>query len=207
MEQTIGMNEQPDQKYRACLFLGSPGSGKGTQTRALGCLPGFYTFSTGDVLRNLEPGSELGRRVQDSLSRGDLVDNEVVLDVWRSHMQARIDQGEFVRGRDTLLLDAYPRDIGQAKSLEPHIDFRLVVHFRAEDEEEMKRRLRRRNARPDDRDNAVIDHRFEVYHRRTQPLLEHFGRSRIAAVEATQSPLEVLREVTEKLSSALAKSE
>jgi len=203
----IVMSEKGQDKYQAVLFLGSPGSGKGTQTRALGCLPGFYTFSTGEVLRNLDPSSELGRRVQKFLSRGDLVAEDVVLDVWRSHMQRQIDEGRFVFSRDTLLLDAYPRDIDQAKSLEPHVDFRLVIHLHAEDEDEMKRRLRRRNARPDDRDDSVIDHRFEVYHRRTKPLIEHFGRKRIASIEAAQSPMKVLRDVTENLSRVFAESE
>ena len=198
------MNDQNPTKYRAVLFLGSPGSGKGTQTQTLGCLPGFYTFSTGAVLRDLDPSSDSGRRVHEFLSRGDLVADDVVLEVWRSHMQRRIDEGRFILNRDTLLLDAYPRDIDQAKSLEPHIDFRLVIHLNAEDEDEMKRRLRRRNARPDDRDDSVIDHRFEVYHRRTKPLIEHFGRDRIVSVDATQSPLNVLRDVTEKFSSFVA---
>jgi adenylate kinase family enzyme len=43
--------------YLAVLFLGGPGSGKGTQTQAIGCLPGFYTFKTGAVLRSLDPGT------------------------------------------------------------------------------------------------------------------------------------------------------
>lgn len=201
------MTDHNQHKYQAVLFLGSPGSGKGTQTRALGCLPNFYTFSTGEVLRNLEPSSDPGRRVHDSLSRGDLVADEVVLEVWRSHMQRQIDKGEFVLNRDTLLLDAYPRDRAQAELLHPHVDFRLVIHLHAEDEEEMKRRLRRRNARPDDRDDRVIDHRFEVYHHRTEPLLEHFDRNQIASVDAAQLPLEVLREVTEKLSRVISRSE
>ncbi len=198
------MNDPKSTKYKAVLFLGPPGSGKGTQTLALGCLPGFYTFSTGEVLRGLDPASDLGRRVEEFLSRGDLVSDDVVLEVWRSHMEQRIDEGKFVVSRDTLLLDAFPRDIDQAQSLEPHIDFRSVIHLNADDEDEMKRRLRRRNARPDDRDVSVIDHRFEVYRRRTEPLIEHFGRNRVTSIDATQSPVQVLRDVTENLSNVFA---
>lgn len=194
------MSDRNANPYQAVLFLGAPGSGKGTQTRALGCLPSFYTFSAGKALRGLDADSDLGRRVHEFQSRGDLAPDDVVLKVWKSHMQQKIDEGKFEFDRDTLVLDAYPRDLEQAKSLEPHVDFRLVVHLRANDEDQLKDRLRRRNARPDDRDDSVIDHRFKVYRDRTEPLIDHFGGNRFASINAMQRPWQVLRDVTEELS-------
>jgi adenylate kinase len=194
------MADQQSTLYRAVLFLGAPGTGKGTQTQAIGCLPGFYTFSTGAVLRSLDPSSDLGRRVNDALTRGDLVSNDIVLEVWQSHMQQKIEQGTFSLVRDTLLLDAYPRDVEQAKAIVSFVDFQTVIHLDADDEGEMKRRLRRRNARPDDRDDSVIDHRFEVYRRRTEPLIDFFSGDRVVTVDAAQAPLDILQKIAEKLS-------
>lgn len=196
------MSDQRPTKYRSVLFLGAPGSGKGTQTQAIGRLPGYYTFSSGAVLRGLSADSDLGHRVREYLNRGDLVPNDVMLEVWQTHMRGAINDGKFVIDRDALLLDAYPRDIEQAKALEPHLDIRAVIHLSAEDDELLKTRLRQRNARPDDRDDAVIEHRFEIYHHRTRPLIEHFGRNRVTRVDAAKDPLQVLHDVTKKLSVA-----
>ena len=48
-------------RYRTVLLFGAPGAGKGTQGKILGAIPGFHHFSTGDMFRNLDPRSELGK--------------------------------------------------------------------------------------------------------------------------------------------------
>jgi adenylate kinase len=186
-------------KYRAIVFIGAPGSGKGTQSRAVGQLPGYYWFGTGEVLRDLDPDSTLGDQVRDYLRRGDLVPNDLVLEVWQQHLREAHRQGRFHPEQDWILLDAYPRDVAQAELLEPHVRFERVVHLAVDDDEELKQRLRQRAARPDDRDDAVMDHRFQVYHQRTRPLLDHFDHDLVANVNAAAPPLQVLREVVQAL--------
>jgi len=102
------------------------------------------------------------------------------------------------------LLDGLPRDIAQATALEPHVDMQLVVHLKVEDDEVLKDRIRQRNARPDDRYETVIEHRFRVYHERTSPLLTHYGAGKVVEVDAAQRPLRVLEQVARKIRTSLA---
>ena len=90
--------------------MGAPGSGKGTQAEKLMDEFGCQQISTGVLLRQaIESGSELGRKVQKIMSEGLLVSDEIVLDLIKSEL-SEIDENGF-------LLDGYPRNINQAKSL------------------------------------------------------------------------------------------
>jgi adenylate kinase len=115
-------------------------------------------------------------------------------------MQSAVRDRAFNPHNDILLLDGYPRDVEQAELLETHIELQLVIHLQVDDDQVLMRRIRERNARPDDRDEEVIRHRFEVYRQRTRPLLSYFDQSRIATVDAADPPLEVLCNVAAALS-------
>lgn len=92
----------------------------------------------------------------------DLVPNALVIKVWHFHLRGAEQAGEFSPSRDIVLLDAFPRDESQAKLLEPQVDMQLVIYLRAADEEALKERVRRRNQRPDDQSDQVIEHRLAV---------------------------------------------
>jgi len=196
------MNEIREHRWKSVLFIGAPGTGKGTQSQAIDRLPGYYSFNSGAALRAVEADSELGQKVQGYLRSGDLVPNNLMLDVWRSRMRRAIDQGDFSPAFDLLLLDAFPRDADQVELLSDYVDFQLVIHLQADDEI-LKTRLQQRDARPDDRDVEVIDHRLKIYHQRTKPLLEKFPADLVATVDAAQPPILVLREVVERFSAML----
>lgn len=193
------MNDRRPARYRGVLFLGPPGSGKGTQSQAIARLPGYYLFGTGELFRRLDPDTELGNRVREYLIRGDLVPDHLVLQLWQSHIEQAIQHGDLAAEHDILLMDACPRDVEQAELFDQHIEFLLVIHLRVDDDELLKSRLRQRAARPDDRDSSVIDHRFDVYHRRTAPLLDYFSHVPIATVDAAEPPLVVLQNVARNL--------
>ena len=90
--------------------MGAPGSGKGTQAEKLMDEFGCQQISTGVLLRQaIESGSELGRKVQKIMSEGLLVSDEIVLDLIKSELSEIGESG--------FLLDGYPRNINQAKSL------------------------------------------------------------------------------------------
>lgn len=90
--------------------MGAPGSGKGTQAEKLMDEFGCQQISTGVLLRQaIESGSELGRKVQKIMSEGLLVSDEIVLDLIKSELSEI--------GENGFLLDGYPRNINQAKSL------------------------------------------------------------------------------------------
>ena len=94
------------------LFLGAPGCGKGTQSKILIKEYGIPQISTGDLLRDeIKTGSELGKELQEIMSSGKFVSDELVL----SLVSKKITQDECKPG---FILDGYPRNISQAKSLD-----------------------------------------------------------------------------------------
>ena len=94
------------------LFLGAPGCGKGTQSKMLIKEFGIPQISTGDLLREeIKAGSSLGQELQEIMSTGKFVSDELVL----SLVSKKIMQDECKSG---FILDGYPRNISQAKSLD-----------------------------------------------------------------------------------------
>ena len=90
--------------------MGAPGSGKGTQAEKLMDDFGCRQISTGVLLRQaIESGSELGKKVQKIMSEGLLVSDDIVLDLIKNELSGIGESG--------FLLDGYPRNINQAKSL------------------------------------------------------------------------------------------
>jgi adenylate kinase len=157
------------------VLLGPPGSGKGTQGKVLADHFGVPHLSTGDLLRaEVTAGTALGRRLAGVIDRGELVADELIVDVVAAALRDR--------GSDGYLLDGLPRTIAQAEILEragsplPPPD--LAVHL-AIDEGVVRQRLRRRAAeqgRTDDADDDVIDRRMQVYSEETEPLVDHYRR-------------------------------
>jgi adenylate kinase len=124
--------------------------------------------------------------------------------VFRDHLVAARKRSEVDTGTDWVLLDAYPRDADQLADLRPHVSIGLVVHLRTDDEAVLKERLRRRAARPDDRDDAVIEHRFDVYHERTDPLLAELSDHTMVDIDAIATPLEILGQIIQAIRRHLA---
>jgi len=94
------------------LFLGAPGCGKGTQSKIIIKEFGIPQISTGDLLREeIKGGSSLGKEIQDIMSTGKFVSDDLVL----SLVSKKLGQDECKGG---FILDGYPRNISQAKSLD-----------------------------------------------------------------------------------------
>jgi adenylate kinase len=185
-------------KYRTILLLGAPGAGKGTQGKILGAIPNFYHFDCGDVFRRLAPESELGRIFLDCSSRGELVPDEPTIRLWREHLQAVTGAGRFDPATDILVLDGIPRNTRQARMLGESLEMRLVLYFRCSDMNKMVLRLQHRalrENRPDDANAGVIRKRLEVFEAESKPVLDFYGPDPLRAIDAMQTPIEVLRDV------------
>lgn len=185
-------------KLRTILLFGAPGSGKGTQGKILGTIPGYYHCACGDVFRNLNADGRLGRVFLEYSSRGELVPDEATVDLWRNNIQANTMLGRFNPERDTVVLDGIPRNAAQSKMLQGTLDVRALLHLTCPDQNKMVERLQRRALRDNRLDDAnldVIRTRLEVYAQETKPVLDFYGPDIVHDINATQPPVEVLSDI------------
>lgn len=185
-------------RYKSVLLFGAPGSGKGTQGKVLGTIPGFYHCACGDVFRNLDIKSELGSVFYEYSSRGELVPDEVTVKMWAENIHAQAIIGYYKPRNDLLVLDGIPRTLEQAKLMDEHIEVLQVIHLSCNNEKAMTERLRRRalkSNRHDDADIKVIRNRWEVYERETAPVLQHYPKDMVVHVDAMNSPAQVLHDI------------
>ena len=119
----------PD-RYKSILLFGAPGAGKGTQGKILGKIPGFFHLACGDVFRSLDMTSDLGKQFLNFSSRGELVPDELTIQMWRQNMHAQTVLSLYKPKQDLLVLDGIPRNVGQACELENSLDVFKVIHLR-----------------------------------------------------------------------------
>jgi adenylate kinase len=184
-------------RYRTILLFGAPGSGKGTQGRILGTIPGFYHSATGDIFRTLDLQSEIGRKYWEYASRGELVPDEFTIKLWKQFIKGVELINQFHPETEILVLDGLPRNVMQAKLLQDTIDVVAIIYLRAE-RAKMVERLRRRalkENRFDDASDAVINKRMEVFGRETRPVLDLYPPEVVHRIDATMSQIRVLSEI------------
>jgi adenylate kinase len=172
------------------VFLGPPGSGKGTQAAGLARDLGVPAISTGDMLREaVANGSELGRRVRKIMESGELVGDDLMAEV----VKERLANGDTDRG---FLLDGYPRTASQAETLRQILDagedeLDHVVFIDVPEQELVRRALLRQ--RVDDREDVVRE-RLRVYREKTQPLVDFYrGEGLLREVDGNR-PVEQVRQ-------------
>ncbi len=209
------------------VFLGPPGSGKGTQAAKLANELHITHLSTGDVLRNaVKEGTELGKKAEAYMKKGELVPDELLIDL----IESKITGGELANG---FILDGFPRTVPQAQSLKEmfqknNITLDAAILFQVSDEEVVRRlsgrwfcpkcqatynyptRIPKKEGvcdidgatlqrRPDD-EESVVRNRLEVYKKQTQPI-EDFYRQESVLVElnAEGSPEEIFQALLEEV--------
>ncbi|HYO10526.1 MAG TPA: nucleoside monophosphate kinase [Tepidisphaeraceae bacterium] len=189
-------------RYKTVLLFGAPGSGKGTQGKILGSIPGFYHSACGDVFRTLDLQSEMGRIFWQYSSRGQLVPDEFTIKLWKDYIKGMEMVNQFHPETQLLVLDGIPRNTRQAELLDETLDVVKVIYLVCADMKKMVERLRRRalkENRFDDANDAVIQNRLEVYERETRPVLDHYPSEKIMTVDATMNQLSVLSEIIKQL--------
>ncbi len=187
-------------RFQTVLLFGAPGAGKGTQGKILGQVPGFYHLSCGDVFRSLDMSSKLGQTFREYSSRGELVPDEVTVQMWHQNMRAQTVLSIYKPHVDLLVLDGIPRNPAQAVMMKKYIKVLKIIHLVCRDKEKMIERLQRRALKENRADDAKIDvirRRWEVYEKETYPVLECYPREIIAEVDAIGSPARVLQHILE----------
>lgn len=186
----------------ALIFLGAPGSGKGTQGKILGNIPRFFHCACGDVFRSLDTRTALGRQFVEYSSRGELVPEELTLDLWKAQIDNLADTHTYKPDIDVLVLDGIPRNVRQAELLDQHIEAHQVFHLSCPNRDELARRMRKRalkDNRIDDASDKVIDQRIATYEAETKPILAYYPQDRITTIDATQPPVKVFYEIVARI--------
>jgi adenylate kinase len=196
------------------VLVGPPGAGKGTQAQFIAEHVGVPKISTGDIFRaNVSQGTPLGLQAKEYMDRGDLVPDEVTIDMVRNRLLEPDALGGF-------LLDGFPRTVPQAETLDDILretaDTKLdvVLELVVDNEEVIRRLSGRRTCRTcnhiwhvdfdppqvtgicdidggelfqrDDDKPATIENRLEVYDEQTAPLIAYYaGRGVLVGIDAT----------------------
>ena len=204
------------------VILGPQGAGKGTQAQKISEETGAKHIATGDLVRaEIKSGSELGEQIKDYNDRGELVPDEIIIEMTMPYLEQN----------DSWLLDGFPRNEAQAQALdealdESNMELEAAIVLEAPDDELVKRLSGRRQSeatgniyhvdhdpppeddeedpgpfvqRGDDWEES-IRRRLEIYHEHTEPLKDYYAeRNILASIDATQD----IPEVTEDVMAAL----
>jgi adenylate kinase len=190
------------QKIRTILLFGMPGSGKGTQGAVLGQLPSLMHISCGDVFRKIPKHGELGREITAYTSHGLMVPDDVTTRIWERHIHILELQELLLRDQQTLVLDGLPRNYDQAARLDAMLDVVQIFHLKIDDTEKAADRLRSRALREnrlDDMNDDVIRRRLQTYYDETYQTLSFYDPSLVLDVDASQTPIDVLRTIIDRL--------
>ena len=182
------------------VILGPPGAGKGTQARRISGELGIPHVATGDMLREaMAAGTELGLQVRPIYDRGELVPDELMVELIRE----RLDDADAETG---FILDGFPRTIDQVEALDRMLaeldrEVSIVFEFQLEEEVAVKRLMRRaaEEGRSDDTP-GVVRYRFSVFCERTAPLVAHYrAQGKLLGIHADRSIDQVFAELQQAL--------
>jgi adenylate kinase len=184
------------------IFVGPPGSGKGTQSTQLADHFNIPHLSTGDILRQaVADQTPLGQQVKPIIERGDLVSDELMINL----IDDRIDGHDCKNG---FLLDGFPRTVAQAQAFEKILKEKkrsptAVIEMQVDLNELVMRLVTRasQSEQPRADDNAdAIHHRLHVYGEQTRPLLEYYQKQELlVTVDGMGTPDDVFDRILESL--------
>ena len=189
-------------KYQTYILFGAPGSGKGTQGRTLGSIPRFFHCPCGDVFRSIDTRTKVGKAFLEYSSRGQLVPDDITVELWKEAIDAAVDGHKFKPDIDILVLDGIPRNVGQAKIMDELIDVMRVFHLSCPNRDALFARLKKRalkDNRLDDANEEVINRRLATYETESKPVLGYYGQDRITCIDATEPPAKVLLHILESV--------
>ena len=185
------------------ILFGPPAAGKGTQAKRLVEQRQMVQLSTGDMLRAaIASGSELGQRVAGIMQRGELVSDDIVVEL----IESRLPEAEAAGGA---IFDGFPRTIAQAEALDRMLKGRgrqidLVIRLKVDDEALMKRIAVRfaESGRADDNPES-FKVRLAAYNAQTAPLLPYYeGKGKLVQVDGMGSIEEVAAAIDQALEQA-----
>lgn len=202
-------------------LLGPPGAGKGTQAKLIAQKSGLVHLSTGDILRDeVARSTGLGRAAKGYMDRGDLVPDQLIIDMIRGR----------IAETDGFILDGFPRTVAQAEALSEITSIDSAINIALTREDVIERLSSRRVCKEcgriynllfnppadkthcdtcggelfqrDDDQQAVIENRYDVYMQATAPLIDFYStRGLLREVDGSQPTEAVLEAIMDYLSS------
>ena len=178
------------------VFLGPPGSGKGTQSAKLAGYLGTVHISTGEILRQaIKDATDLGQKATAYIEKGQLVPSPLVIDLVAERLSGPHCQAG-------CLLDGFPRSVDQAQALDQQLSAQeakldLVLSLSVPQEELERRMLKRsrKEGRSDD-NPAIFAKRFNVYQTTTEPLISYYQeKGLLHSIDGMGSPDEVFTRI------------
>ncbi|WP_298422949.1 adenylate kinase [uncultured Kordia sp.] len=159
------------------ILFGKPGAGKGTQADFIKEQYNLVHISTGDVFRyNIKNGTELGLLAKSYMDKGDLVPDEVTINM----LQAEVEKNPEANG---FIFDGFPRTTAQSEALDAFLETKgwtisATIALEAHDETLIERLIERgkSSGRTDDQDVEKIRNRFEEYNQKTAPLIDYYKK-------------------------------
>ena len=189
------------------LLLGPQGSGKGTQAKRIAEEYGLAHIATGDMLRAaIADDKPLGRVVKPIVERGDLVPDELMVNLIRE----RLDDEDT---REGFILDGFPRTMAQAEALDSMLseigrDLDIVFELQINDDVAVDRLGKRavEEGRTDDTPDAIA-RRLSEYHEKTEPLVGYYRlRGNLVGIHGNKPIDDVFSEIQEALQTVTARS-
>ena len=180
------------------VLFGKPGAGKGTQAEFLKEKYNLTHLSTGDIFRfNIKNDTDLGRLAKTYMDKGDLVPDEVTIQM----LQSEVDKNPHSSG---FLFDGFPRTLAQAEALDRFLESKdqsitATVALEANDDILVARLLERgkTSGRPDDQDEEKIRNRYDEYNQKTAPLMDYYqNQGKFYGVDGIGSIEEVTHRLT-----------
>jgi len=209
------------------VILGSPGVGKGTYAKILSEKYNIPRISSGDLFREaIQDETELGKKIEDCVSRGDLVPDEITIEL----VKGRLERNDCKNG---FFLDGFPRTVAQAEALEKFKKIDKVLNFVASDWVVLSRLGGRRTCRKcgaiyhikeippkvegvcdlcggklyqrSDETPQAIKNRLRIYREKTKPVLDYFRRRGLLADIDANYPFEEIDKVISQCEKHLQK--
>lgn len=187
------------------ILFGPPGAGKGTQSAKLIEKYSLTHISTGDLFRkHLKEGTPLGKLAQDYMSKGNLVPDQVVIDM----VDDKINSSGKING---IIFDGFPRTIPQAEALDKLLNsknqpIKVLVEL-VVDEDELRMRLADRATkenRPDDAKPEVIENRIAVYKSETAAVADYYKKhNKYASVIGVGEIEEIFKNICREIDKSL----
>ena len=164
------------------VFLGPPGSGKGTQAELVSLKLGVPHIDVGALLREeVDKKTDLGKKVGVLMKKGELLPHEDI----DTFVEARLGDG--------FVLEGYPRELAEAEFLDSIAEIDAVIVLDVPDDVVIKRLLERKRA--DDK-NAAIQKRLSVYREETEPLIEYYApRKLVRRIDGVGSVEDVFKRI------------